>query len=218
MTHTDKITLAVQRLNSILPLVNRQQSLKPSVQAIHKKILHSYVEQGRSLNRNEIAYWVDDIDAVIKILKHNDLVVFDDNGEPRGAYPFTMEAREHIVTVNHHKVRCMCALDALAVSPMFNLSTTISSWCHVTHAPIIIRQQGLQIQNIDELQDVCFGINWNAVSDNSCCADSLCAEMIYLKNTTIERSWLGESPEYRQTFRLNEAVEFAARFFVPLIK
>jgi len=217
MKHSDKITLAVKRLNDILPLAKRQQSLEVSLQNIHRKILHSYIDQGRSLSKNEMMHWVDDIDTAIEILKYNDLVVFDNSGEPRGAYPFTMEVREHTVTVNNHTVHCMCALDALAVSPMFNLSTIISSRCHVTHAPIIIHQQGLVIQNSDELQNVCFGINWNAASNNSCCADSLCTEMVYLKGKTVELSWLSETDDYRQTFRLNEAVEFAAQFFVPLI-
>lgn len=217
MTYPDKITSAVKRLNAILPLAERQQSLEVSLKKLHKKILLSYIDQGRSLNKNEMAQWVDDIDAAIKILKHNDLVVFDDNGEPRGAYPFTIEAREHTVTVNSHTVHCMCALDALAVSPMFNLATIISSCCHVTHAPIIIHQQGMIIQNSDELNDVCFGINWNAVSKNSNCADSLCTEMIYLKGKAVELNWLSEAADSRQTFRLNEAVEFAARFFVPLM-
>jgi len=217
MTYPDKITSAVKRLNSILPLAKRQQSLDASLKNVHQKILHSYIERGRSLTKNEMAHWVDDIDASIKILQDNDLVVFDTSGEPRGAYPFTMEARDHIVTVNNHSVHCMCALDALAVSPMFNLSTVISSRCHVTQASIIIHQQGLAIQNSDELLDVCFGINWNAASDNSCCADSLCAEMVYLKGKTVELNWLSEAVDYRQTFRLNEAVEFSARFFVPLI-
>jgi len=217
MKHSDKITSAVKRLNDILPLAKRQQSLEVSLKNIHRKILHSYIDQGRSLNKNEMTQWVDDIDAAIKILKHNDLVVFDDSGDPRGAYPFTMEAREHTVTVNNHTVHCMCALDALAVSPMFNLATIISSRCHVTHAPIIIHQQGMVIQNSNELNDVCFGINWNAASNNSCCADTLCTEMIYLKGKAVELNWLSDAADSRQTFRLNEAVEFAARFFVPLI-
>ena len=217
MTYPDKITSALKRLNSILPLVKRQQSLDPALKIVHQKILHSYIEQGRSLTKNDMAHWVDDIDASIKILQDNDLVVFDNSGEPRGAYPFTMEAREHTVTVNKHTVHCMCALDALAVSPMFKLSTVISSRCHVTQAPIIIHQQGFVIQNSDELQDVCFGINWNAASDNSCCADSLCTEMVYLKGKTVELNWLSKPADYRQTFRLSEAVEFSAAFFMPLL-
>ena len=211
------ITSAVERLNHILPLKARHDALDTQMQHLHRAILQAYVDLGRSLNRSEITRYADNIDEAVRILKHNDLVVFDENGEPTGAYPFTMEEREHIVDVNGHTVHCMCALDALAVSPMFNIPTKITSRSHVTNDPIIIKQQGLKISNQSEAGNTYFGINWSAASGDSCCADSLCTEMIFLKNKTVAENWLSEAPEKRQIFHLKDAIEFAARFFVPLI-
>lgn len=212
-----KINSAVERLNRILPLAARHHALDTSLQDLHKTILHAYVHRGRTLNRNEMALLVDNIDAAVKILQHNDLVVFDASGEPIGAYPFSMSERDHRVTVNGHSVNCMCALDALAVSPMFNLPTTVSSICHVTHAPITLQlsESGSCIGH--QAGDVHFGINWDAASDNSCCADSLCTEMVFLKDATIANTWLSVAPDQRQIFTLHEAMGFAARFFVPLL-
>lgn len=211
-----KISAALERLNSILPLEHSQQSLPSSFQDLHRAILRSYVDLGRTYTRDEMAQQVDDIDAATEVLKEKDLVVFDANGAPTGAYPFTMEEREHRVTVNGHTVHCMCALDALAVSPMFNLITEISSRCHVTASPIDIRQQGTTVN--PEAEKIYFGINWGAASTDNSCADSLCTEMLFLTDQAVAETWLKDASDHREIFSLDEAIEFGARFFVPLLK
>jgi hypothetical protein len=210
-----KVSTAVERLNHILPLAARQQALDSSLRQLHQAVLRAYVDVGRSLMREEMAQQVDDIEHAVHVLKDNDLVVFDHRGEPTGAYPFTMEAREHTVHVNGHSVHCMCALDALAVSPMFNLPTAIRSRCQVTQDVIELEQQGLVIDN--EAGDIFFAIDWSAASGDACCADSLCTEMIFLKGAVVAQQWLAAAEQQRQTFSLAEAVDFAARFFRPLL-
>ena len=179
-----KVVNAVERLNKILPLAARRQQLDRELADVYQNILHSYVELGRSLNKNEIAEQVQDIDKAIECLRDNDMVVFDDEGEPTGAYPFTMEQREHEVIINGHSLHSMCALDALAISPMFGLETRINSRCHVSSKPVDLRQYRLDIIDADMHDDVFFGINWNSAANN-CCATSLCTEMIFLKGNSI---------------------------------
>jgi hypothetical protein len=210
-----KVTAAIQRLNSILPLKENQQALSKPLRELHQAILHSFIEQGRSLNRDEMANFVNNIDDAIAIFKQYDLLVFDDNNEPIGTYPFTTQPRVYRVSVNGHTVHCMCALDALAVSPMFHLPTQINSRCHVTSRPISIYQNKMEISCDD--QPLFFGINWNAASTKSCCANSLCTEMIFLAGDEAEVNWLSGDPDQRETFTLQEAVNFAADFFVPLM-
>jgi mercuric reductase len=152
-----KVNNALGRLNKILPLAEHQQSLSEELADVYQKILYSYVESGKTLNRNEIGQHVNDLDESIRILKDNDMVVFDCNGEPVGAYPFTMEQRKHEVSISGHKVHCMCALDALAVSPMFGLETTINSRCHVTSEPICIHQRNREIFNLPDAIDFAAG-------------------------------------------------------------
>ena len=211
-----KINNAIDRLNKILPLTQRLQSLEPELAVVYRNILSSYVDIGRSLNKSEIALQVDDVDATIKVLKANDMVVFDENDEPVGAYPFTMEQRMHRVDVNGHRLHCMCALDALAVSPMFGLETVINSKCAVTGQPISIEQHDHAIVNDEDNRDVYFGISWNSAANN-CCATSLCTEMLFLKSGAIADVWRDEDPDNRELFNLTEAVDFAAGFFVPLL-
>ena len=215
---SEKIKKAIDRLNKILPLKANQQSMSSEMQQLHRDILYSYVDLGRSLTRGEIAKRVDDVDEAVKVLQQKDMVVFDDSGEPVGAYPFTMEKREHKISVNGHLVRSMCALDSLAVSPMYDVELEINSVCHVSGEAVMIRQKGHEILNSSNVENVYFAINWNAVSANSCCADSLCTEMIFLKGELIANQWLDEDKEHRQIFTLSEAVEFAAGFFVPLLE
>ncbi len=211
-----KVQNAVDHLNKILPLAKRQQQLSPEIANVYQKILKSYVELGRSLNKKEIAEYVDNLDETISTLRNNDMVVFDSNNEPVGAYPFTMEQRDHKVKVNDFPVHSMCALDALAISPMFNLKTHIDSSCHVSGESISIDQLDQEVLNKDKNSNVHFGINWNSAANN-CCATSLCTEMIFLKNEEIANQWFSEVTDNREIFTIDEAMEFASAFFRPLI-
>ena len=212
----EKVKTAISRLNKILPLKANQQNMPSELQQLHRDILYSYIGQGRSLTRSEMAQRVDNVDEAIKILQENDMVVFDDRGEPIGAYPFTMEKRKHKISVNGHLIHSMCALDSLAISPMYELELEINSVCHVTAETVVIRQKGMVILNDNE--DIYFAINWNAASVDGCCADSLCTEMIFLKDESVAKNWSDEDKEQRQIFTLSEAVEFAAGFFVPFLE
>ncbi len=211
-----KVQNAVNHLNKILPLTERQQKLSPETVNVYQKILNSYVELGRTLNKAEIAEQVENVEEVINTLRTNDMVVFDSKNEPVGAYPFTMEQRDHKVKVNGHLVHSMCALDALAISPMFNIKTHIDSKCHVSGDSISIDQFDQEVLNKDENTNVHFGINWNSAANN-CCATSLCTEMIFLKDEEIANKWFSEDTDNREIFAIDEAIEFASFFFKPLV-
>ena len=211
-----KVTNAVDHLNKILPLAERQKRLDAETANVYQMILKSYIDLGRTLNKAEIAEQVTDIEEAINTLRSNDMVVFDSNDEPVGAYPFTMEQRIHKIMVNGNTVHSMCALDALAISPMFNIETHIDSKCHVTGDNISIDQLNQKVLNKQENEQVHFGINWNS-AENNCCATSLCTEMIFLKDKEISETWLSEDLENREIFNIDDAIDFATRFFKPLL-
>ncbi len=160
---------------------------------------------------------VSDLEAAIDVLRNGDMMKFSERGDPVGAYPFTMESREFEVRINGHQIHATCALDALAVSPMFAMKAQIASRCRITGDPVNILQSGRTIENPDEAGDVHFGIAWDAADADSRCADSLCMEMIFLQDGKIARQWLAQDSGNREIFTLPEAVEFASRFFVPLM-
>ena len=212
-----KVDKALDRLINVLPLKEKQGKCGVEIKNLHQQVLRSFVENGRILTRQEMAGMVNDLDHAIHVLKDNDMVVFTCDGDPVGAYPFTMEQREHKVQINGHEVHAMCALDALAVSPMFGLPTRIVSRCRATGEAVVVEQAGETVKNKNEAGDLCFGIVWGAASSCSCCADSLCMEMMFLKDGKVAAQWLSKDPDNREIFTLDEAVEFSARFFKPLM-
>jgi len=213
-----KIANGLARLNKILPLKVSQDSLSDELQKLHRDMLHAYVDRGRSLNKAEISELVSNPEEAINTLREKDLVVFDESNEPIGAYPFTMEEREHQVRVNGFKIYSMCAMDALSISPMFKKPLEIHSQCRISQTPIVIKQNQYGVDNLDELSEAYFAINWNAASANTCCADSLCTEMIFVQGYDRAQLWLEEDPENREIYTLPEAIFFGAGFFVPLVQ
>ncbi len=209
-----EVSTALERLDSILPLQSGLNSLSDEDAALYCRLLNSYVQQGRTLTRSEVADFVDNAEHSLTNIVGSKLVVVDADGNPSGAYPFTSEEREHKVHVNGVTAHCMCALDALAVSPMFSIPTVIDSQCRVTSEPIHLEQNGTEFS--DGTLNAWFGINWGAAATDLVCAESLCMEMMFLVNEDVARKWLAESPETREIFDLPSAVDFAAGFFVPL--
>jgi mercuric reductase len=209
-----EVSTALKRLDAILPLVAGLKSLSDDDAALYCKLLNSYIQQGRTLTRSEVADFVDSAEQALTNIANNKLIVLDADGNPSGAYPFTSEEREHKVHINGVTVHCMCALDALAVSPMFNIPTVIDSQCRVTGEPIHLEQN---VTNFSAgTLDAWFGINWGAAATDTVCAESLCMEMMFLANEAVAREWLAESRDTREVFDLPSAVAFAAGFFVPL--
>lgn len=212
-----KIENALNRLNQILPLKENQNKCSKQIKVLHQQILHSFITRGRILTKIEMARHVNNLDDAINVLRNNDMVVFSENDDPVGAYPFTMEERENKLLVNGHKIYAMCALDALAVGPMFEVKVQINSRCRITDTPLHIEQSGIIIDNLDDVGEVCFGIDWGTIEPGTCCADSLCLDMLFLKDNKIAQQWHANNPEEREVFTLQQAVEFSSRFFVPLM-
>ena len=209
-----EVRTALKRLDSILPLVSGLKSLSGDDVALYCKLLNSYVQQGRTLTRKEVGELVGNVEQALNNIVCSKLIVLDGDGNPAGAYPFTSEEREHKVHINDVTVHCMCALDALAVSPMFNKPTVIDSQCRVTGEKIHIEQNGAEFSS--GTLDAWFGINWGAAASDIVCAESLCMEMMFLANEKVAREWVAESPDTREIFDLLSAVDFAAGFFGPL--
>lgn len=210
----NKVTTALKRLDAILPLLSGLQSLNNEDAELYCMLLNNYVEQGRALTREEVAGIVSNSEQSLNNVVNSKLIVLDSDGNPAGAYPFTSQEREHKVHINDVTAHCMCALDALSVSPMFNKPTVIDSECRVTGNKIHIEQNGTSFTN--GTLNAWFGINWGAAANDTVCAESLCLEMMFLANEEIAGQWFSESPDTREIFDLQSAVEFSAAFFVPL--
>jgi hypothetical protein len=205
MTNIDE---ALIKLNTLLPLAERQQSLSPADKKIHQSILHDFVKTGAASP---------DYDrSSLDVLSDKDLIVLDkESGVVTGAYPFCSKSTPHHVFMNDFITYAMCALDAIAIAPVFNQTTLIKSVCHVTKDTIEIKQNGNEITNEHDCKDVHVGIRWQ--DPGSCAAESLCMEMVFLKNANTAEDWLQRGHD-KSVFNLNDAIEFATRYFSPLIE
>lgn len=209
---------AVRRLQDLLPLRERQRQLDSELQGVHRAILSSLAATGSPLTSTDIANMLSDRDATSALarLRGLDLITTDpESAEPTGAYPMTTEITPHKISVNGHDIHAMCAVDALAVSPMFGVETRIDSQCDVTQCPVHLRQRGMEILDADPSAELRVGIHWQDPSD--CAAHSLCRDMVFLRDREMSREWQGDEPDVRHTFTLAEAVEIAAAFFSPLV-
>ncbi len=212
-----KVSTALKRLQAILPLKANQNSCSSDVKQLHQAILKSFIEKGRVLNNKEMFRITEHYQDALLTLQKKDLIVLDGSLNIIGAYPLTTEKREHEVHVNGFSLNAMCALDALSVSSLFKLKTVVSSACRMTQTKIYIEQDLGAVTNLTDSSDIHIGISWSAASSDSCCANNLCLEMLFLINTSIAQNWLSEDKNNREIFTLSESVEFGSLFFDPLL-
>jgi alkylmercury lyase len=212
-----KIEKAVARLNGILPLKKHLDELDSKTSSIYMAILSSFYHQGKAPALLQLLDWDDDASAHIQKLQQLDMITLDETGNIEGCYPFTMQQRVHRIHLNGYEVHAMCALDALAPAAMFECHAVVDSECAVSGEAVHLELSNQQILNADDVAGLHFGINWMAANGCSSCSDSLCTEMLFLKDLQTAQLWLEEDPENREIFDLNEAVAFSAGFFKPLM-
>ena len=230
-----RVAEALHRLQDVLPLKERQQSLDRPLVEMHRAILRSLLDRGAALTGDEIAAMLGSKDAAAQavallgshdLVVRNELAVHDEKenkpvmldnqgGGVVGAYPMTTEETPHRVTVRGHNVYAMCAVDALAIGPMFDAETLIQSRCHVTGLPISIHQKGKEIMEVEPSNEVRVGVRWTRLT--GCCAHDMCRQMVYLKNAETAAAWQETDPLAIELYTLQETIEFGAAFFLPLL-
>ena len=213
-----KVETAITRLQNILPIKHRLDDMNVDFATIYFAVVNSFFEKGRAAKLSELESIHSGAREIVADLGKQDMLTLDDTGEVKGCYPFTMEERVHRVQLNGFEVHAMCAMDALAPSSMFECSSVISSECEVTAKPIRIELNNQTIENIEEVAGVHFGMNWLAASSCGSCADSLCTEMLFLKDQDTAMAWLNDDAVNREIFTLPNAVKFATGFFKPMMQ
>ena len=197
---------ALEKLNSLLPLVERQKILADEHRIAHRHILNSFAFSGEATT---------DIDvSVLKTLEENDLVVLDEENQVVGAYPFSLRKTAHRVSSENIDLFAMCAFDAVAIAPVFNVKTHINSHCHVTNEEIEIIQNSDKLIEAEPSEEIYIGIRWQ--SPGSCAADNLCMEMIFLKDEQVAKQWQDGNENF-SIFPLEDAIVFAEKYFKPLL-
>jgi mercuric reductase len=213
-----KISDAIARLNSQLPLLARQAALSEQYRLLHRKILRVLVDEGRAMTRDELASKLagGDVDAFLARVGSDDLVVLDSNGRNIvGAYPVTIENTPYAVTIYGNRIHAMCALDAVSVAPMFDADTEIESTCRVSGEPVAISMSGADVVRVSPGRDVQVGVRWQM--PDGAAAHSMCMEMVFLKDLPTALAWQGGDEANASLFGLEDAIVFGSGFFRPLL-
>jgi len=192
--------------------------LSTELKAAHQSVLLSLVNNGRPPTIDELEVFLgDSYGDSLQTLAPDDLVVLNGEGtQPVGAYPVTSEITPHKITVNGKVIYAMCALDAVSVGPMFDVSVTIESRCHVSQTPITICMQGSELLETQPASDIIIGVRWQMPS--AVAAHSMCLEMVFFSDRQSSQSWKDADNNNISLFTLTEAVEFGKAFFLPLLK
>ena len=218
MDRNESVSSSVLRLNRLLPLKARQDRHPPMLKALHRAVIAFLVTRGRPPDRSEVAARVGtrQVDTALALLGNDDLIVLSaDRRNILGAYPVTSEITPHALEVNGHWIHAMCALDALAVAPLFGCVVDVRSRCRMTGEAIVVRQRG---ERILEAQPATtrVGVRWQTPSDN-CAAHSLCTEMVFLKDDDVAAAWHRGDWRNHSLYTLEQAVAFGAHYFRPLL-
>jgi mercuric reductase len=208
------IQTAVDRLESQLPLRRRQQALPDGIARAHRAILRSIAATGQPPEVDQLERIARmDAGTVIDRLCSDDLLVAEGR-RIEGAYPFSLEPTPHVMTIAGLEIHAMCALDAVAVAPVFGIEVATASQCAVTGRTIRIRQVGRSVE-MAEPDALRIGVRWQ--QPEGCAAHSMCREMVFLSDSETAEHWRGADPDGAGIFDLDEAIEFGVGFFGPLI-
>lgn len=200
------IECALEKLNTLLPLRERQQGLQLKCRESHRNILNGLSKKGKAPDNIE--------KSVLNILSKNDLVVLGKNGEVVGAYPFSLRETAHHIFNDSINLYAMCAFDAIAIAPVFNIKINILSHCHLSKKKINITQDGCKVIKVQPEKNIFIGIRWQ--SAGSCAADNLCMEMVFLKDEQTAIQWQDNNEDF-SIFALKDTIEFAVKYFKPLL-
>lgn len=214
---TMDIQSAVERLAAQLPLKARQERLPAALKTLHQQILFSLVNAGRPPTLAQVHALVgpEYAKTALQRLGADDLIVLDAGQAPVGAYPLTLEQTRHTIFVNGHQIYAMCALDAVAVAPMFNTQVRIESFCHASGTPITIRMSGDNVLEAQPSAAITIGIRWQPPS--AVAAHSMCMEMVFFKDKESALAWQQQDPDSISLFGLAQAIQFGKAFFLPLL-
>lgn len=224
---------ALDRLQNLWPLLQRQQALPSVLQRLHRRILRALHQHGRALSPGDVKALVTGADPhqALRVLQAADLVLVDRrNDVVFGAYPLLLQETPHHLLLNNHALYATSAFDALAAAPLFDCHAEIRSRCAVTDTEIFIYQQGRVVLATNAPvaggRGLFVGIRWR--NAGPCAAQGLCRDMVFLKNEATALRWRqvcddesdvesDAEDDGAEIFALSEAIELAAAFYLPLL-
>jgi hypothetical protein len=165
--------------------------LAPRAREVHQHILAGFAAAGRALRRADLAGFAHahgfELDPVLAELGERDMVVFDDRGEIRAAYPFSPSRTPvRLSWSGGPAVYAMCAIDALGVSAMLGRPVTITAAEPGTGRAIIVEVDRDQAQWSPGEAVVYAGTTGSAECSS---ADRACGYINFFTSADAAQAW-----------------------------
>lgn len=172
-------------------------TLTPAARRVHRAVVTIFAETGRPPTRTSLARLARDQGAdperVLAEMAELDVVVFDDRGEIRAAYPFSPAPTAiRVVWAGGPAVFAMCAIDALGVSAMLDRPVIITAAEPDTGAAITVRVDHDTARWTPESAVV-----FASSSGDACCpsADRTCGHINFFTSDQAALAWAARHPE-----------------------
>ena len=155
-------------------------------------------------------------EAALDALSRRDLVVLDEeSGAVKGAYPFTERDTGHRVRLGSAVLNAMCAVDALGTGAMFARDCEIDSSCRQCGAMIRVTTAG----DGERLASVApeSAMVWNGIYYEGQAATSLCTVIAFFCSPAHSELWLeGRDNSDGYPLTMGEALEVGKAIFRPV--
>ena len=188
---------------------------------VRRTLLTLYGELGRAPSSVEIAVAAgleqNQIESALAALRRRDLVVLDDeSGAVKGAYPFTEGKTGHRVNFAETELNAMCAVDALGAGAMFTSDCEIESSCRHCGAPVRVTtaEKGERLGAVAPKASMV----WNGIHYEGQAANSLCTDICFFCSPEHLEQWL-EARRGAKGYRLSieEAMQVGKAIFRPVL-
>jgi hypothetical protein len=159
------------------------------------------------------------IEEILRELGRYDLLTVDKDRRSIGyAYPFTALPSAHQVKVHGHRLRTLCAIDALGVGAMCDTDVVIESSCHLCGTAISIEtaQQGTTLRNVQPDDAVV----WYDLAYDYCATTSCCPSIAFFCGDRHLEEWRtaqARQPTGRR-LELADALEVGRALFAPVLR
>lgn len=170
--------------------------LTPQARRVHQRILAGFAETGHALQRCDLAHFARghgiELGPVFTELSELDMIVFDDRGEIRAAYPFSPSPTPIQVSwAGGPVVYAMCAIDALGMSTMLGWQVTITAAEPGTGHVVTVEVDRDQAQ-----WSPGGAVVFSGSADSASCisADSSCGYINFFTSLRAARGWADRHP------------------------
>ncbi|MBB4517492.1 organomercurial lyase [Paraburkholderia fungorum] len=161
---------ALQRLRNAFPLQARIERAEPAVQAVYRRVLAHWVQEGSSDAVLDVA------PTLLRALIDIDAVVIDAHGI--GCYPFSDRKTDIRVQFADGSVHAMCAIAALAIPRLMHRTSYIAARCALCrcHLACEIAANG----HVDGGNPQGIRVIWRPHAVTRPCGYSLCTGIVFV--------------------------------------